>query len=129
MAGKNQRLGPLQQDVLDYVWDSGTCTVRQCLEQLNDSGTKQYAYTTIQTVFDILHKKGLVSRRRYKNAYQYTARQTKSSYLSNKLAELISLFGKAASPVASSLVDALEDTDAAEIESLIKELKNRGHIK
>ena len=71
-------LGPLQQEVLEFIWDNPGCTVRDCVEGLNARGQKQYAYTTIQTVFDNLHKKHLVSRRRTKTAYHYGARQTRA---------------------------------------------------
>ena len=128
MAATEQRLGPLQQAVLDYVWENPGSTVRECLESINGKADKPYAYTTILTVLDVLHRKGLVNRRRRKNAYCYTARKTKTLYLTEKLSELLASFSKTTDPVASSLVDALEGSDPAEIESLVAELKIRGHI-
>ena len=127
---KNSRinLGPLQQQVLDYVWEHVGCTVRDCLDGMKPEGNKQYAYTTIQTVFDTLHKKGLVSRRRRKNAFCYTAKKTRTIMLAERVKDLIGRFGKAPEPIASSLVDALEG-DSEDISALVNELKARGHIK
>lgn len=128
MNNSKKDLGPLQQLVLDFVWEHEGCTVRHCLDGMNAEGHKQYAYTTIQTVFDTLHRKGLVSRRRRKNAFCYTAKKTRTVMLAERVKDLISRFGRAPEPIASSLVDAL-DGDNGEILALVNELKNRGHIK
>ena len=50
------QLGPLQRRVLEYVWDHPGCTARDCVDAINGLDGKQYAYTTIKTVFDVLHK-------------------------------------------------------------------------
>jgi predicted transcriptional regulator len=128
MAKSKDTLGPLQQQVLDYVWDNPQATVRACLEHLNARGNS-YAYTTIQTVFDALYRKRLVSRRRRKNAYVYEARQSRTSLLARRLNELLSRFSQSPAPVASSLVDALEAGDAEELQAVVEELKSRGHLK
>ena len=121
-------LGPLQRDVLSYVWQHPQCTVRDCLDELNARGSKQYAYTTIQTVFDVLHRKRLVSRRRTKVAYRYTARQSRSALLIERLRDLVNRFVGEPQPVASSLVDALEESAPDQLAELIEELKQRGHL-
>ena len=127
MAEERNSLGPLQQQVLDYIWDNPQCTVRHCLDRFNANGN-EYAYTTIQTVFDALHRKRLVSRRRKKNAFVYVARQTRSGMLARNLQELISRFSAGRAPVASSLVDALEAGDGAELAAVVAELKARGYL-
>lgn len=128
MAHEKDALGPLQQQVLDFVWDSPNCSVRDCLDQLNQSG-HTYAYTTIQTVFDVLHRKQLVSRRRRKNAYIYQARQSRTGMLAKRLKDLLARFHGSPAPVASSLVDALEAGDEDELAAVVAELKARGHLK
>jgi predicted transcriptional regulator len=122
------QLGPLQREVLAHVWQHPQCTVRECLDALNARGGKQYAYTTIQTVFDALHRKRMLSRRRTKVAYHYTARQTRSALLVERLRELFSRFVGEPQPVASSLVEALEESAPEQLKELIDELKERGHI-
>lgn len=122
------QLGPLQRDVLDYIWGHPGCTVRDCVDELNAAGGKQYAYTTIQTIFDALHKKRLVRRRRTKVAYHYTARQTRSGLFGERVRELLRRFGGEPAPVASSLVDALQADDPEQLQALIDELRERGHV-
>jgi predicted transcriptional regulator len=129
---RNQRgsvveLGPLQRQALDFVWEHARCTVRECRDALSEGG-HDLAYTTVQTVFDVLHRKRLVSRRRAGNAYHYTARETRVSLLARLVRELLSRFGGEPQPVASSLVDALEEGDGARLKALVEELKQRGHM-
>jgi predicted transcriptional regulator len=123
------QLGPLQRRVLEYVWDHSGCTARDCVDAINSMDGKQYAYTTIKTVFDVLHKKKLVSRRRTKTAYHFKPRQTRAGLLKLRLSELLGRFRGGPQPVASSLVDALQDDDPGQLKALIAELKDRGHIK
>ncbi|MBN2080626.1 BlaI/MecI/CopY family transcriptional regulator [bacterium] len=123
------QLGPLQRQVLEYVWDNPGCTARDCVDAFNSQSEKQYAYTTIKTVFDVLHKKKLVSRRRTKTAYHYLPRQSRAGLLKERLSDLFSRFRGDAAPVASSLVDALQEDDPEQLKALIAELKERGHIK
>jgi len=123
------QLGPLQRRVLEYVWDHPGCTARDCVDAINSEAGKQYAYTTIKTVFDVLHKKKLVSRRRTKTAYHFKPRQTRASLFKLRLSELLGRFQGEPQPIASSLVDTLQDEDPGQLEALIAELKERGHIK
>lgn len=120
-------LGPLQREVLSFIWEHPNCCVRDCRDHFFCAANREYAYTTIQTVFDALHRKRLVARKRAKNAYRYTAAKTRSGLLSQGFQELLARFG-GATPVASSLVDALEDGDHGDLQALIEELRERGHI-
>jgi len=120
-----RELGPLQQRVLDYIWEHPRATARDCLEQLNAEGSKDYAYTTIKTVLDTLHRKRLVSRRRTKTAYHFTARRSRQSLLGERIKALLGNVGLAPKPVASSLVDYLSEDDPEQLEALIAELKER----
>lgn len=128
-TGSAGELGPLQRRVLEYVWQHPGCTARNCVDAFNLGAGKQYAYTTIKTVLDVLHKKKLVSRRRTKTAYHFVARRTPGELLGQRLRDLFARFRTAPQPVASSLVDALQQDDPEQLEALIQELKERGHIK
>lgn len=121
-------LGPLQRQVLNFIWDNEGCTVRQCLEGISAENRKEYAYTTIQTIFDVLYRKKLVARRRRKNAYHYSAKQSRAGMMAERLKDLFKRFTSSPQPVASSLVDALEHSDPSELDSLVEELKSRGYI-
>lgn len=129
MVTTKMELGPLQQTVMDYVWAHPRCSVRECRDALAEQLGRDHAYTTIQTVFDALHRKRLLSRRRTKNAFHYTPLKSRTGLLSVMFRDIMARLGMSQQPVASSLVDALEDGDGAELRALIDELKARGHIK
>ena len=122
-------LGPLQREVLEYVWTHPGCTARDCVESINEASQRQYAYTTIKTVLDVLHKKKLVARRRTKTAYRYTAKRSKLELLGERLRELLERFSAAPQPVASSLVEVLQEENPEQLQALIEELKQRGYVK
>ena len=50
----------LEMQVLGILWERGPCTARQVLDNLRDGKTR--AYTTILTVMQVMHRKGLISR-------------------------------------------------------------------
>jgi len=120
-------LGPLQQDVLNHVWQHPGCAVRDVVDALSADG-RDYAYTTIQTVCDALHRKQLVSRQREGAAYLYTASSTRAGMFTSRLRELLGRLGGEPQPVASSLVDALEAEAPEQLAALIEELRQRGKV-
>ncbi|MEP6693724.1 MAG: BlaI/MecI/CopY family transcriptional regulator [Chloroflexota bacterium] len=67
-------LGPLQAKVLQVLADRGESSVREIVEA--QSRRNRAAYTTVMTVLDHLHKKGIVTRQLEGKGYQYTARFT-----------------------------------------------------
>jgi predicted transcriptional regulator len=127
MTTEPTTLGPLQQQVLEYVWQHPGCAVREIVGALN-TDDRDYAYTTIQTVCDALHRKQLVSRSRQGSAFRYQARQSKAALFTARLRELFGRLSAEPAPVASSLVDALEAEAPEQLEALIAELKQRGKV-
>jgi predicted transcriptional regulator len=128
MSKSQSELGPLQQAVMEYAWEHPGCSVRDCRDALALVQGKEHAYTTIQTVFDALHAKRLLTRRRAKNAFHYTARKSRGDFLLSRFQELLARLGMAPQPVASSLIDALETGDGEELRALVAELKARGYV-
>jgi predicted transcriptional regulator len=120
-------LGPLQQDVLEFIWRHPACSVRDIVDALAGAG-RAYAYTTIQTVCDALHRKRMVARKLQGGAYSYTARETREGLLAQRLCDLLGRFGAEPRPVASSLVDALETGAPEQLAALIDELRQRGKL-
>lgn len=57
-------LHELESEVMEEVWHRGEANVREILDALNARGAKQRAYTTVMTIMQRLHAKGLLRRRR-----------------------------------------------------------------
>jgi len=68
------RLGPLEQRLMDALWERGNATVREVQES---NCCPELAYTTLMTTLDRLYKKGLLSREAEGRAFRYTPAMTR----------------------------------------------------
>ncbi|MEU0052726.1 BlaI/MecI/CopY family transcriptional regulator [Streptomyces sp. NPDC006184] len=74
-----RRLGDLEAEIMDRLWSWGRpATVRELVDDLNKQ--RPLAYTTVLTVADILHGKGLLQREKLGRAWQYTPTRSRESY-------------------------------------------------
>ncbi len=85
-----RQLSELEQKVMNIVWDFQNCSVRDVLEKINQ--TKQLAYTTIATILQRLHEKGLVTRKGDGVVFLYSPKLSKETYSKNLAQSFISKF-------------------------------------
>ena len=118
------RLGVLERQVMNVVWEAGEINVREACERLGAA----VAYTTVMTTMDRLFKKRLLARRKVGRAFVYAAAATRDQLqgaVANELVQsLLQQHGGEPLPLLSSLVDAVSDRDRAlldELERLIHE--------
>jgi predicted transcriptional regulator len=118
------RLGVLERQVMNVVWDAGEINVREACERLGAA----VAYTTVMTTMDRLFKKRLLARRKVGRAFVYAAAATRDqlegAVASELVQSLLHQHGGEPLPLLSSLVDAVSDRDRAlldELERLIHE--------
>jgi predicted transcriptional regulator len=64
----SSELGPLEERLLEAIWQRGNATVRE----LADETCPDLAYTTVMTTLDRLFKKNLLSREVEGRAFRYT---------------------------------------------------------
>ena len=76
-------LSPLDQEIMNIVWNSETCSVREVLEQMRKE--KELAYTTVATILTRLHDKGLLKRSE-KNSVVYYSPKISRMEFSKKVA-------------------------------------------
>jgi predicted transcriptional regulator len=74
------RLHELEALVMEEVWRREPATVRDVMEALNQDAPKPRAYTTVMTIMDRLHTKGLLDRRSERNTYIYKPRLSRDEY-------------------------------------------------
>jgi predicted transcriptional regulator len=91
-------LSPLEQEVMNVVWELETCSIRDVVDKLNQE--KKLAYTTVATLLQRLFEKGLVNRNNQNSVLSYTPKVSKEMY-GKKMAKsfiqtFISSFGEAA---------------------------------
>lgn len=73
-------LHELEQEVMEEVWRLGETLGRPVLDSLNARSDRVRAYTTIMTILNRLHEKGLLSRRREGKGDVYVATLTREEY-------------------------------------------------
>jgi len=74
-----RRLGELEAVIMDRLWQWGRpALVREMVEDLR--GERPLAYTTVMTVMENLHRKGLLRRERDGRAWRYEPTGSRSGY-------------------------------------------------
>jgi predicted transcriptional regulator len=111
------QLGPLEQRLLREVWQRGSATVRELIDQ-SDLGI---AYTTAMTTLDRLYKKGILDRTVEGRAFRYAPRVTpeelQKAAAGNAIRQLLSSGPTSALPL-SYLVEAVTEHDRELLDQL-----------
>lgn len=116
-----QKLTTTEEEVMQYIWKLGPCTVSQILEQYQDPPP----HSTVSSVARILEKKGFLDHKAYGRTYEYFPIVSKNEYRSGFLKDMMSkYFGNSPKALVSFLVKE-EKIDAEEMESLIDSLKTK----
>lgn len=83
-----RKLGELEAEIMDRLWGWGRpATVREVVDDLNRH--RPVAYTTVLTVADILHTKGLLSREKSGRAWVYAPTRSRESYTAELMREAL----------------------------------------
>ena len=108
-------LGNQQAAVMAIVWERGSATVREALEQMGG----KVAYTTVMTMMVRLYERGLLERRPDGRGYRYRATKTREEFVSQLagalLQRLVDDFGDAALAQILGRADELDVTRAAQL--------------
>lgn len=83
-----RQLGQLEAAVMQHLWNqTGAVSVREVREAL--ALERSLAYTTVMTVMDNLHSKGLVAREKQGKAYLYTPISSRDEHTAELLREVL----------------------------------------
>jgi BlaI family transcriptional regulator, penicillinase repressor len=92
---------PLELEIMKILWQTGPVTVQAVQERLPG----ELAYTTVQTMLNVLHRKGKVRRALKGRAYEYEPSVSREKAVRSALRDVISrLFGGSAESLVMSLV-------------------------
>lgn len=87
-------LGELEGAVMDVLWSvDDPVRVRDVMERLEPP--RPLAYTTVMTVLDNLHTKGMVSRCRVGRAYRYRATRSREEAAAELVRQVLHASGDA----------------------------------
>jgi predicted transcriptional regulator len=106
--------GSLQAEVMKIVWQLGQATVDDVRDQ--QPTARRSAYTTVQTVMNRLHDRGLLKRQLRGKAYVYSARVDEPEFVARSLRERLSGASSDTRRAALlHLVDALDPDELDEV--------------
>ena len=82
------QMGQLEAVVMRRLWDwDRPASVREVVDDLQRE--RKIAYTTVMTVLDNLHRKGLVHRQKQGRAYVYTAVMSQEDHTASMLEDVL----------------------------------------
>lgn len=118
------KLTPAEWEIMQAVWDlDGPVSVRDVLEHLYPDGEK--AYTTVQTVLNILEKKQLLRREKTGMVNFYTPASSREDATRNEMDSLVSrVFGGSIPALANTLMS-MDDVDLDDLAAIRRLIAQR----
>jgi len=98
---KSDQMTPLELEIMQVLWDKGPANVQTVQKELK----RELAYTTVQTMLSVLHRKKRVKRVLKDKAYIYTAAVSRNKFTGQALREFVDrVFGGSAEGLVVSLL-------------------------
>jgi predicted transcriptional regulator len=119
---KNDTLTKLELEIMQVVWRLGASNVSAVQAGLE----QKLAYTTVQTMLNILHRKGKLKRKLNGRAYEYSARLSEDRASRHAVRDLVDrMFGGSSEELVMSLIKTRQ-IDPKKIAELSKRLEAEG---
>lgn len=117
----DQPLTPLELEIMNVLWDSGPANVQAVQARLQG---RNLAYTTVQTMLNVLHRKGRVKRVLKDRAYVYRAVLSRPRAVRQAVGEVLErFFGGSADSLVLNLLETRQLTPArlTKIQKMLEE--------
>ena len=115
-------LTKLELQIMQVIWRLGASNVTAVQAGLE----QQLAYTTVQTMLNILEKKGKLKRKLRGRAFEYSARVTEARATGHAVRDLVDrMFGGSSEELVMSLIKSRQ-IDAKKIAELGRRLEEDG---
>ncbi len=117
-AKKTQTLTPLELEIMQVLWQTGPSTVADVQPRLK----AELAYTTVQTMLNVLLRKGKVKRVQEGRAFRYRAAVSQERATGSALSDLVKrMFGGSSEALLMAMVDT-QQISAAELARIAQKL-------
>jgi BlaI family transcriptional regulator, penicillinase repressor len=114
----NQPLTPLELEIMQVLWETGPCTVGEVQPKLK----AQLAYTTVQTMLNVLLRKNKVKRVQEGRAFRYRPTVSRERANGSALHDMVKrMFGGSSEALLMAMVDARQ-IGTEELERVAKRL-------
>ena len=98
---EKETLTKLELHIMQAIWKNGPSSVTAVQENLE----QELAYTTVQTMLNILHRKGKLKRKLRGRAFEYSATVSEANASGHALRDLIDrMFGGSSEELVMSLI-------------------------
>ena len=99
----DQSLTPLELEIMNVLWVTGPASTQMVQERLT---ARSLAYTTVQTMLNVLHRKGKVKRQLKDRAYIYRPVFSRQKAVTQAVGDVLDrFFGGSADSLVLSLVE------------------------
>lgn len=114
--GPKQQLGERELDIMQALWQSGSATVAEVHQSLQNK-REDIAYTTVQTMLNRLEAKGLVKRDGSDRAHRYLPVLKEPAVVNGAIQKLAErFFGGSVEALATRLVE--KDLSVTQLEHI-----------
>ena len=121
----SRALTPLELEIMSVLWVAGPANVQAVQAGL---GSRELAYTTVQTMLNVLHRKGKVKRELHDRAYVYRPVLSRQKAVRQAVGDVLDrFFGGSADSLVLSLVETrrLTPEKLAAIQKLVEHPKEK----
>ena len=122
-----QQLTPLELEIMNVLWETGPANVQTVQAHIKG---RELAYTTVQTMLNVLHRKGKVKRQLQDRTYIYRPVLSRQKAVTQALGDMVDrFFGGSADSLVLSLVKTrhLTPEKLAQIQKLLADSKEGKH--
>ena len=96
-------LTPLELEIMNVLWETGPANVQAVQARIKG---RDLAYTTVQTMLNVLHRKGRVNRQLKDRAYLYQPLLSRQKAVTQAVSDMIErFFGGSADSLVMNLVE------------------------
>jgi BlaI family penicillinase repressor len=123
-----EQLTPLELEIMKVLWETGPASVQAVQEKL--PADRQLAYNTVQTMLNVLHRKGRVRRDTQGRAFVYEPAVSRVQAASQAVGDLVQrMFDGSPESLVLSLVEARQLTPEtlARLSAMLEEEEGDGH--
>ncbi len=123
----DQTLTPLELAIMNVLWETGPASVQTVQSQIE---ARNLAYTTVQTMLNVLHRKGKVKRRLQDRAYIYQPVLSRQKAVKQAVGDMLDrFFGGSADSLVLALVETrrLTPEKLARIQKLLEQPREVKH--
>jgi BlaI family penicillinase repressor len=122
-----QSLTPLELEIMSVLWETGPANVQTVQARIQG---RNLAYTTVQTMLNVLHRKRKVKRKLKDRAYYYSPVLSRQSAVRQAVGDMLNrFFGGSADSLVLNLVETRQLTPEKleQIQKLLEQSKEENH--